>query len=171
MLCLEIESIDSVSLKCISLHDEVFFSIMQRLTGGVLLLRNKFYIILFRGKDFLPTGVATSVAERELKLKKWQLCEEDARQKASESIPLADEPSLTSSKTGTLSDFHEIQTEHRNLDMGNKGANLQVEAERERLRKELRKQERRLFIVCLTIVLHSMLSLFVITFVHILAAQ
>ncbi|OWM64422.1 hypothetical protein CDL15_Pgr020389 [Punica granatum] len=120
---------------------------LKHLTGGVLLLRNKFYIILFRGKDFLPSGVATSVAERELKLKRCQLQEEDARCKASESIPLADDPLPTSSTTGTLSDFNKIHTEHRDLGVGNKGANLQVEAEIERLRKELRKQGRRLFIL------------------------
>lgn len=151
---------------------KIFDSIMQRLTGGVLLLRNKFYIILFRGKDFLPSRVATSIAERELKLKKCQLHEEDARLRASESIPLADEPSPIPCQTGTLSDFHEIQTEHWDIEMANKGANLQVEAEIETLKKELRKQERRLFIVCpTTIMWPSLLYFTFITFVHLLAAQ
>ncbi|GAB2288766.1 hypothetical protein Dimus_023078, partial [Dionaea muscipula] len=27
-----------------------------RLTGGVLLMRNKYYITIYRGKDFLPTS-------------------------------------------------------------------------------------------------------------------
>ncbi|RZS21151.1 hypothetical protein BHM03_00053750, partial [Ensete ventricosum] len=52
---------------------------MQRLTGGVLILRNKFFIILYRGKDFLPGGVTTLIDEREAELNEQQLEEEKAR--------------------------------------------------------------------------------------------
>ncbi|KAK4755164.1 hypothetical protein SAY87_008921 [Trapa incisa] len=128
-------------------NNEAMANELKRLTGGVLLLRNKFYIIFFRGKDFLPGRVATSVAERELKLKEFHLHEEDARLRASESILLADEPSPISSQSGTLSDFHRIQTEHWDLELGNKEVNIQVEAEIETLKKELTKQEHRLFIL------------------------
>ena len=38
---------------------------MQHLTGGTVILRNKDFIILYRGKDFLPGGVAQTVIQRE----------------------------------------------------------------------------------------------------------
>jgi hypothetical protein len=75
---------------------------LQRLTGGGLLLRNKFLIILYRGKDFLPGSVANLVAERETKLKRFQLYEEGARQKAIETIFLDNGPSEDTSLSGTL---------------------------------------------------------------------
>ena len=38
---------------------------MQRLTGGMLVARDKEYIVFFRGKDFLPPGVASALLERQ----------------------------------------------------------------------------------------------------------
>lgn len=120
--------------------------IMQSLTGGVLLLRNKFYIILYRGNDFLPSGVANSVAERELELKRCQLFEEQARLKASESVPAVHKPSPCSSTTGTLSDFLDMQADNCDIQKGISDV-IKVKAGIERLKKELRKQERKLYIV------------------------
>ncbi|XP_059303378.1 chloroplastic group IIA intron splicing facilitator CRS1, chloroplastic-like [Lycium ferocissimum] len=37
---------------------------LKILTGGVPLLRNKYYLIIYRGKDFLPPSVAAALAER-----------------------------------------------------------------------------------------------------------
>ena len=59
---------------------------MQLLTGGILLLRNKFYIILYRGKDFLPTRVTALVEKREEELKGCQIHEEVTRLKAVEAF-------------------------------------------------------------------------------------
>jgi len=39
-------------------------SILQRLTGGILLSRNKEYIVFYRGKDFLPSAVSSAIEER-----------------------------------------------------------------------------------------------------------
>lgn len=52
---------------------------MQNLTGGVLLLRNKYYIVIYRGKDFLPTSVAAALAERQELAKQIQDVEEKVR--------------------------------------------------------------------------------------------
>lgn len=51
----------------------------QNLTGGVLLLRNKYYIVMFRGKDFLPTSVAAALAQRQALMKQVQDVEENVR--------------------------------------------------------------------------------------------
>lgn len=52
---------------------------LKNLTGGILLLRNKFYIVIYRGKDFLPTSVASALAERQELTKNIQDVEEKAR--------------------------------------------------------------------------------------------
>lgn len=52
---------------------------MQNLTGGVLLLRNKYYIVIYRGKDFLPPSVATALTERQELAKRIQDVEEKVR--------------------------------------------------------------------------------------------
>ncbi|XLR20741.1 hypothetical protein S83_048653 [Arachis hypogaea] len=59
---------------------------LKLLTGGVMLLLNKYYIILYRGNDFLPSNVASLVEERELELKSCQLVEEVARMRAEEVV-------------------------------------------------------------------------------------
>ena len=55
--------------------------IFQNLTGGVLLLRNKYYIVIYRGKDFLPTSVAVALIERQELAKDVQDLEEKVRTK------------------------------------------------------------------------------------------
>lgn len=52
---------------------------LKKLTGGILLLRNKYYIVIYRGKDFIPTSVAVVLAEREELTKDIQNVEEKAR--------------------------------------------------------------------------------------------
>ncbi|XP_050258725.1 CRM-domain containing factor CFM3, chloroplastic/mitochondrial [Quercus robur] len=52
---------------------------LKNLTGGVLLLRNKYYIVMYRGKDFVPTSVATVLAERQELAKRVQDVEEKVR--------------------------------------------------------------------------------------------
>ncbi|KAL6324824.1 hypothetical protein AAG906_018351 [Vitis piasezkii] len=81
------------------------FHAVNCLTGGVLLLRNKFFIILYRGKDFLPCRVANLIVEREMEFKGCQIREEDARLKAIETSFVTDEPLANTSTTGTLSEL------------------------------------------------------------------
>lgn len=129
---------------------------VQCLTGGVLLLRNKFFIIIYRGKDFLPCGVANLVAEREMELKRCELQEEAARLKAIGTICLTVEPSINTSTIGTLSEFRDIQSVCEDLEGGNKEVKVRLEAEKGRLEKELRQQEHKLFIVCVEILKFSL---------------
>ncbi|KAL6498147.1 hypothetical protein OROGR_028544 [Orobanche gracilis] len=116
-------------------------------TGGVLLLRNKFLIILYRGKDFIPSEVAKVVSEREKVLTRCQLQEEASRIKASETISITDEPTLTSCVTGTLSEFRSIHSDIKKLKKGECEVEIHLEAEKARLDKELKDQERKLFIL------------------------
>lgn len=41
-----------------------FRVILQSLTGGLLLSRDKDYIVFYRGKDFLPAVVSSAIQER-----------------------------------------------------------------------------------------------------------
>ncbi|GMN56733.1 hypothetical protein TIFTF001_025850 [Ficus carica] len=88
---------------------------LKNLTGGVLLLRNKYYIVIYRGKDFLPTTVAASLAERQKLAKQVQDLEEQVRvqdaeqkmQRAVDSVPSAEEEGQA--LAGTLAEFYEAQ--------------------------------------------------------------
>lgn len=80
---------------------------MQNLTGGVLLLRNKYYIVIYRGKDFVPTSVAAALAERQELTKQVQDVEEKMRIKAIDAAsPGAVEGQALA---GTLAEFYEAQ--------------------------------------------------------------
>ncbi|XP_024029575.1 chloroplastic group IIA intron splicing facilitator CRS1, chloroplastic [Morus notabilis] len=120
---------------------------LKCLTGGDLLLRNKFIIILYRGKDFLPDQIAELITKRETELEYCQLYEEHARLVVAEKVFVADEPLKKTSPAGTLSEFHDIQIEYGDSNKGNIEVKLPFEAEKERLESELRKQERKLLIL------------------------
>lgn len=132
-------------------NNELMASELKHLTGGVLLLRNKFFIVLYRGKDFLPSNVANVVFEREKELQKWQLHEEGARLKAAGIHDLNDEASTDKSIIGTFSEFQHIQTICRNVNHINSEAEIKLEAEKEALEKEIRKHEHKLAILKLKI--------------------
>ncbi|KAL9297505.1 hypothetical protein ACSQ67_023401 [Phaseolus vulgaris] len=117
------------------------------LTGGILLLRNKFYIILYRGNDFLPKRVAALVENRELELKSFELHEEVARMKALEALSPIDEVPQDTSTSGTLTEFKEIQTKFEDAKKGDIELNLQLEAEICRLEKELKEEQHRALIL------------------------
>ncbi|KAI3747780.1 hypothetical protein L6452_10430 [Arctium lappa] len=127
--------------------NEQMASELKLLTGGVLLLRNKFYIILYRGKDFLPPDVADLVADREMELKSFQLQEEAARAHTIETLHYIDEPLSDSSTVGTLQEFQSIQSEHQGFKPTTSEAEVQVETEKLKLEKEIRNQERKYFIL------------------------
>ncbi|KAG0489146.1 hypothetical protein HPP92_007957 [Vanilla planifolia] len=56
---------------------------IKKLTGGVILSRNKDYIVFYRGKDFLSSEVSEALVERERLAKALQDEEEQARIRAS----------------------------------------------------------------------------------------
>ncbi|KAJ6867276.1 chloroplastic group IIA intron splicing facilitator CRS1 [Populus alba x Populus x berolinensis] len=114
------------------------------LTGGVLLLRNKFFIILYRGKDFLPGQVANVIMDREIALRKCQTNEEGARMKAIETSYMPGGPTNTS-RSGTLYEFQEFQIKFQKTAKGD--SEIQLEAYKEKLERELRNQEYRLRIL------------------------
>lgn len=80
---------------------------LKELTGGILLLRNKFYIIIYRGKDFLPPLVANVLAEKTAEAKVFQDEEEDARLKAAALVQARAE--IGTSIAGTLAETLEAQ--------------------------------------------------------------
>ncbi|XP_047337737.1 CRM-domain containing factor CFM3, chloroplastic/mitochondrial-like [Impatiens glandulifera] len=84
---------------------------IKELTGGVLLLRNKYYIVIYRGKDFLPTSVATALAERTEMTNQVQDVEEKVRSKAVEEKvqSKAVMPASGQVQAGTLTEFYENQ--------------------------------------------------------------
>ncbi|XP_054788026.1 chloroplastic group IIA intron splicing facilitator CRS1, chloroplastic [Prosopis cineraria] len=120
---------------------------LKFLTGGTLLLRNKFYIILYRGKDFLPRNVAALVEKREEELKGCQLHEEVSRLKAVEAFSPIDEPQQHISTSGTLLEFKKIQRTIWDAKNIHVDSNVQLEAEIVRLERELKKGERQLSIL------------------------
>ncbi|XP_062107403.1 chloroplastic group IIA intron splicing facilitator CRS1, chloroplastic [Humulus lupulus] len=120
---------------------------LKCLTGGDLLLRNKFIIIIYRGKDFLPCQIADLISKREVELERCQLHEEHARLEVIEKFCVADEPQGNTQSAGTLSEFHDIQLEYGDSEEENRMVKLPLQAEKERIRREIRKQERKLFIL------------------------
>ncbi|KAG9450542.1 hypothetical protein H6P81_010507 [Aristolochia fimbriata] len=124
---------------------------LKLLTGGVLILRNKYYIIMYRGKDFLPCKVASMIFDREAELRIQQHQEERARVMAVESFHdiLSNIPN--SSSSGTLSEFLEVQNKIDFPKDKNWLKRVQIEAEKENLEKELTDHEQRLSILKLKI--------------------
>ncbi|XP_010506878.1 PREDICTED: CRM-domain containing factor CFM3, chloroplastic/mitochondrial-like isoform X2 [Camelina sativa] len=80
---------------------------LKALTGGVLLLRNKYYIVIYRGKDFLPSSVAATLAERQELTKEIQDVEERVRTRDNEAVQTVGEK--VSAEAGTLAEFYEAQ--------------------------------------------------------------
>lgn len=94
------------------------------LTGGVLLLRNKYYIIFYRGKDFVPPTVAAVLAERQELTKQIQDVEEQTRSGPAKVAPLITDGQAVA---GSLAEFYEAQARW--------GREISAE-ERERMLKE-----------------------------------
>lgn len=80
---------------------------IKNLTGGVLLLRNKYFIVIYRGKDFLPPSVAAALAERQELTKQIQDVEEKVRIRAVE--PAQSGEDKGQAPAGTLAEFYEAQ--------------------------------------------------------------
>ncbi|KAF3538504.1 hypothetical protein F2Q69_00018877 [Brassica cretica] len=111
----------------------------DELKARVLILRNKYLIILFRGKDFLSDEVADLVDDRERLLRRYQHFEETKRESDIEiSEVVADGEQLEeTSKTGTLLEFQELQRKFGEMEV----RNMESEAEKAKLEKELKSQE------------------------------
>ncbi|KAL5079600.1 hypothetical protein RYX36_008021 [Vicia faba] len=80
---------------------------LSTLTGGTLLLRNKYYIVIYRGKDFVPTDVAAVLAERQELTKQVQDVEEKVRCRAVVATPSGQGEKIA--PAGSLAEFYEAQ--------------------------------------------------------------
>ncbi|KAG0493004.1 hypothetical protein HPP92_006086 [Vanilla planifolia] len=128
-------------------NSEQMASELKRLTGGVLILRNKFIIILFRGKDFLSNRVAKTVLEREAQVGNQQLLEEKARSKGAEAFNDYCTSKTSSSMVGTFREFQEIRATQI-LENGTIFLEkTQIEAEIEKLKKTFIERQRSLNIL------------------------
>ncbi|CAK9254975.1 unnamed protein product [Sphagnum jensenii] len=90
-------------------NNELMAEELKALTGGTLLARDKEFITLYRGKDFLPQAVQAALQERDSITKALQEEEERARGRSrSTTMELADAPSENST-TGTLAETLEAK--------------------------------------------------------------
>ncbi|XP_078431120.1 maize chloroplast splicing factor-like protein isoform X2 [Wolffia australiana] len=135
----------AVKVGIVNTDNEKMANELKRLTGGVLLLRNKFFIILYRGKDYVSPKVAGSVLERERALRDMQLHEETARLRSMDVYLNRDVDLAIQSEAGTVREFSAIESCYkgsiRDVD-SEKQAKLN--AEKEKIEKEIRGLERQL---------------------------
>ncbi|KAG8047112.1 hypothetical protein GUJ93_ZPchr0008g11785 [Zizania palustris] len=120
---------------------------LKHLTGGTIILRNKDFIILYRGKDFLPGGVAQSVIEREAQVHDQQEKEEQARLKVVDSLQMIVGLSSEISSVGTFREYQDFHANHVHGTTENNDARIELEAQKYRLEKELKDHERSLSIL------------------------
>jgi adenine-specific DNA methylase len=113
----------------------------------VVVLRNKDFIILYRGKDFITEKVVNVIAERENKLYDEQNIEEEARLKALRYFKTMGQSENNSDSIGSFKEYQDIERNY--LEGGNEKCldKVKLEAEKVKLEKELKDQERKLFIV------------------------
>ncbi|XP_027193155.1 CRM-domain containing factor CFM3, chloroplastic/mitochondrial-like isoform X2 [Cicer arietinum] len=90
-------------------NNELMAQELKKLTGGTLLLRNKYYIVIYRGKDFIPASVGTILAERHELKKQMQDVREKVERRSVNATP--SEEDRTSALAGSLteSEFYEAQ--------------------------------------------------------------
>ena len=110
-------------------------------------MRNKDFIILYRGKDFLPGGVKQSVIEREARVDAQQVKEEEARLRMIDALQIFAGLPSEGSSVGTFREYRDIQVNRVHETTENNEAMIELESEKHRLEKELKDQELRLFIV------------------------
>ncbi|GJS84855.1 CRM-domain containing factor CFM3, chloroplastic/mitochondrial [Tanacetum coccineum] len=147
-------------------NNELMAEELKRLTGGVLLLRNKYYIVIYRGKDFVPTSVATALVERQEMTKEIQDAEEKARngvvaerqemakevQDAEEKVPYGVEAAAASVENGqvalagSLAEFYEAQAQWGREKTSEEHEMMLKEASKTKVTRVVKKLEHKLFI-------------------------
>ncbi|XP_042449333.1 CRM-domain containing factor CFM3, chloroplastic/mitochondrial-like [Zingiber officinale] len=119
---------------------------IKKLTGGAILSRNKDYIVIYRGKDFLSPEITEALLERERLAKTLQDEEEQARLRASSSVALNDMSVIEPGIAGTLGETLEAHARWGN-DIDDDHANKMVRAaEMNRHANIVRKLERNLLV-------------------------
>ncbi|KAL1200060.1 CRM-domain containing factor CFM3B [Cardamine amara subsp. amara] len=143
---------------------------IKRLTGGMLLSRNKDFLVFYRGKSFLSLEVAEALLEKERLASTFQDEEEQARRRASSALVVPSikanqkdreeqarlrassalvVPSIKANKNlvyaGTLGETLDASSKWgKNLDNEDHVEEMQQEIEKERSAKLVRKLERKL---------------------------
>ncbi|KAI3799712.1 hypothetical protein L1987_35011 [Smallanthus sonchifolius] len=117
---------------------------IKKLTGGILLSRNKDFLVFYRGKDFLSPDVSEALLEKEKLAKSLQDEEEQARLRASTFITPRVETQDQTGSAGTLSETLDANARWaKRLDDDYKQKVLQ-EAETLKQANLIRKLERKL---------------------------
>lgn len=120
---------------------------LKKLTGGILLSRNKDYLVFYRGKNFLSREVAEALVEQEKFVRSLQDEEEEARLRGSSALIVpSTEPTSKLVSAGTLGETLDATGKWgKNLDDGHQHAE-EVKHEVEKLRHEnlVRKLEKKL---------------------------
>ncbi|KAI3742869.1 hypothetical protein L1987_60567 [Smallanthus sonchifolius] len=126
-------------------NNELMAEELKRLTGGVLLLRNKYYIVIYRGKDFVPTSVATALTERQEMTKEIQDAEEKMRNAAVEAAAASVEQGQVA-LAGSLAEFYEAQAQWGREKTTEEHEQMLVEASKTKITRVVKKLEHKLFI-------------------------
>ncbi|QHO01114.1 Chloroplastic group IIA intron splicing facilitator CRS1 [Arachis hypogaea] len=89
-------------------NNELMAEELKKLMGGTLLIRNKYFIVMYSGKDFVPTSVATVLVERQEMTKQVVDDKEKARCRAIDVTQSGADEATT--QVGSLAEFYEAQT-------------------------------------------------------------
>ncbi|XP_061371214.1 CRM-domain containing factor CFM3A, chloroplastic/mitochondrial [Gastrolobium bilobum] len=117
---------------------------IKKLTGGILLSRNKDFLVFFRGKNFLSADVTQALLERERMAKAMEDEEEQARLRASSLVMSAINTSKLSAEAGTLGETLDADAKWgKTLDERHK-QNVMREVEKLRHADLVKKLERKL---------------------------
>lgn len=103
---------------------------------------------MYRGKDFVTEKVVNQITDRENKLFDEQNIEEEARLKALKYFQMMDRSVDNSDCIGSFKEFQDIKMNYLEAENEKCVDKIKLEAEKLRLEKELKDQERKLFIVC-----------------------
>ncbi|XP_027359436.1 CRM-domain containing factor CFM3, chloroplastic/mitochondrial [Abrus precatorius] len=117
---------------------------LKMLTGGTLLLRNKYFIVIYRGKDFLPTSVAAVLAEREELTKQVQDVEDKVRCGAVDAILSRQGEGIA--PAGSLAEFYEAQARWGRDVSAEEREKMVEEAAKAKTVKLVRQIEHKLFV-------------------------
>ncbi|XP_025687862.1 CRM-domain containing factor CFM3A, chloroplastic/mitochondrial [Arachis hypogaea] len=119
---------------------------IKKLTGGVLLSRNKYFLVFYRGKNFLSATVTQALKERERMAKAMQDEEEQARLRASSLVLPTMNNSEISAEAGTLGETLDADAKWgKTLDEHHK-QKIMREVELQRHTTVVNKLERNLFL-------------------------
>ncbi|KAL2999563.1 hypothetical protein AAZX31_09G166600 [Glycine max] len=125
-------------------NNELMAEELKMLTGGTLLLRNKYFIVIYRGKDFVPTSVAAVLAEREELTKQVQDVEDKVRCRAVDAIPSGQ--GEATAQAGTLAEFYEAQARWGREISPDEREKMMEEAAKAKTAKLVRQIEHKIFI-------------------------